>query len=449
MPVLKTRLFSATTCAIGLNSRWKIWLFLLAVTVPAVWLGYWSLRGTVAIRLSGGDDFGRTQRAAELDPANPQIREKLGLIRLFAVREAQPAAAVKYFQQAIKLAPRRPGFRVDLASACDWSSDLDCSDAALTQALKLSPMVPRLEWITANHYVRTQRPDKAVVHLHRLLELDPDYAAPAFALGTRALGDPVLILTQVIPEQHEPDLKLGYIDFLSRQGQLGYAGEVWRKVVKSGGAFPFEKVQPYLERLLQAGQVGQAVNVWDDLKNLGIISVPREESVDNLVFNGNFAQPPLDAGFGWRSSRIPYVRTDFRDPSGTDHTPCLRVDYAVARNDDVEAAYQLVPVRPATTYTLSAQVRSEGITSDSGPRLRVEDPSCPACLDVQTEATLGTSPWHLVSLQFTSGDRTNLVRLSVWRPHSRTFPSEISGSFWIDAVSIKEGIQRGAKASAP
>jgi hypothetical protein len=82
-------------------------------------------------------------------------------------------------------------------------------------------------------------------------------------------------------------------------------------------------------------------------------------------------------------------------------------------------------------------VRSEEITSDSGPRLRIVDPACSECLDVSTEATLGTTGWHQVRLSFTPGAQTEFVRLSVWRPRSRSFPAEISGQWWVDAVSLK------------
>jgi hypothetical protein len=40
-------------------------------------------------------------------------------------------------------------------------------------------------------------------------------------------------------------------------------------------------------------------------------------------------------------------------------------------------------------------------------------------------------------LKFSTGAETQAVRLSVWRPPSRTFPMEISGSFWLDGVSLR------------
>jgi tetratricopeptide (TPR) repeat protein len=444
-----SRLLSERDCELDLPPRWRGYLFLLAVVIPALWLGYWTTRWFYAGSLASADVFLRVQRAAALDPGNPQIREKLGLIRLFAADEAHPADAVEYFREAIGLAPRRTAYRVDLATACDWNKDLDCSDAALDRALQLSPMAPRLEWITANHYVRTQRSAMAVAHLHRLLELDTNYARPVFALCTRVFGDPDFILTHILPARHEPTLKLNYIDFLGQQGQFNFADHIWSDVAASGAKFPFQQVQPYFERLLSAGRISQAAHVWNDLKRLQIITTPKSESADDLVFNGSFEQAPLKAGFGWQSSEIPYVTTDFQDPSGVKGTRCLRVDFTVPRNDEVEVAFQLIPVHADTTYRLSARVRSQDISSDSGPRLRVEDPACPGCLDVQTEGTVGTSPWHALNLQFTTGDHTNLIRLSVSRLRSRTFPPSISGSFWLDDVSIREATRTGSGPDEP
>ena len=115
----------------------------------------------------------------------------------------------------------------------------------------------------------------------------------------------------------------------------------------------------------------------------------------------------------------------------------MRLDFTVGQNDEYEAVYQIVPVAPDEAYLLTAYTRSESIASDSGPRLRVLDLACPACLNVSSETTVGTTPWHAVSLMFSTGPHAQVVRVSVWRPRSRSFPTEITGTFWLDAVSLK------------
>ena len=57
--------------------------------------------------------------------------------------------------------------------------------------------------------------------------------------------------------------------------------------------------------------------------------------------------------------------------------------------------------------------------------------------NVMSETTVGTTPWHQISLKFCTGPDTKLVQLSVIRVRGRTFPTEITGSFWLDTVVLK------------
>src|SRR5207248_1809299 len=157
----------------------------------------------------------------------------------------------------------------------------------------------------------------------------------------------------------------------------------------------------------------------------------------NRVFNGDFEQAPLNAGFDWRYSPTHYVFLDFGDDSAQHSSRCLRLEFTLSRNEEYEPVYQLVCVLPNQPYLLSAYVRSVGFTSDSGPRLRVVDPACASCLNVSEDGTVGTSPWHAVNLTFSTGPATRLVKVSIWRPLGRTYPMTITGSFWIDSVSLR------------
>ena len=63
---------------------------------------------------------------------------------------------------------------------------------------------------------------------------------------------------------------------------------------------------------------------------------------------------------------------------------------------------------------------------------------CPADFpDAISDTTMGTTPWHPLRLSFSTGPQTRAVRLSFWRPRSRVFPMEISGTCWLDVVSLE------------
>jgi tetratricopeptide (TPR) repeat protein len=422
-----------TAFFLPLRSRRQRAVFLFAIGIPALLLAYAATRWAYAERLGSTNHLQQLQRAADLDAQNPEFYDKLGLVCLFSVDSPRTAEAVKYFERATQLAPRRAGYWADLASACDWSSDLACSDASFNQAAKLGSMTPRFEWLTANHYIQTQRAPLALPHLRRLLSLSAEYAQPTFDLCAHAFGDPNIVLEQVLSPRSDPTLQLAFLDYEATHGRLDVAARIWSEIATA--RLPFDQVQPYFLRLLDAGEIDQAETVWNDLQRQGAIS-PNEPR-DNLVFNGSFERAPLNAGFDWQFPKLPYIRTDFADPSAAAGAHCLRLDFTVARNDEVEPVFQFVPIRPSSSYALAFQVRSERISSDSGPRIRVLDSLDPASLNAQSEGTVGTTPWHPLTFHFTTGAHTRLLRLSVWRARSRGFPPNLTGSFWLDDVSLK------------
>ncbi len=421
----------------SLNSRRRSGLFLSLAALVTLVGSTESIKVAVVTALGKSAEVSDVQRALAFDPANPVLHSRLSQLYGDSLELSNLPEAVQESRRATGLNPNKSDYWQTLAAACESVHDNACADQALQRALALSPMVPMVWWVAGNHYLRTGQPEAALPCFHRLLELSPDYAAPTFDLTLRAYRDPKMILKKVVGNGRDPRLGLAFADFLSANNEFDAAHEAWTQIADGGSPFPFAAVQPYLERLLSHGRYQEARAVWLHLERLGIVSKHRDIQPGNLVFNGGFEQPPLGAGFDWRSQPSSYVSVDFTDASPFAGTHCLRVDFPVGQNDEFEPVYEILPVAPNQTYTLAAYVRSRDITSDSGPRLRVTDPGCPKCLDVWTDSTVGTTPWHPVNLKFTVGPQTGAVRISVWRPRSRSFPMEISGSFWLDAVSVR------------
>ena len=419
-----------------LRSRKARLLLVLAVGIPAVALALPVIRIARAARFASRLDIQDLQRAIALDPGHAAYDHQLGVLYAYSLDPASLHQAVHFLQKAAELNPREAVYWSDLAEVCDTMNDTACSNPAVERALRLSPATPRLEWRAANHFLQTGHTPEALEHFRRLLALDGAYAQPVFQICLSATGDPQTVFQKVLPTNARSPLQLAYLDAVSAQGNIDFANQIWDRISSTGLSCKFEDVKPYLERLLSSDNVPQAARVWRKLEQAGVIPKSSEDGAENMVYNGEFGHAPLGAGFDWRAPNTPYVETDFRDPSGYRGSSCLRVDYAAGRNLESEPVYEWVPVRPGQSYRLWAYVRSDNITSDSGPRLRVLDPDCPACLTASTPATVGTTPWHPVSLDFTAGVRTEAVRLSVWRSRSWTFPMEISGSFWLDNVTI-------------
>jgi hypothetical protein len=418
----------------------------LALGLVALFISGEALRIGIAGSLEDSADPSALLFALRLDPANPDLHHRLGFVYSHGRQNINPAEAIKHLRLATELNPHKALFWLSLASACDSVQDTACADQALARALSLTPRTPRAYWIAANQYLLASQTDAALPQFRRLLELSPEYDWPAFRLCLAALGDPLMVLQKVLPRGPEARVKLDYVNFLSDQGDEDLTYRVWTKAVANASAFPFSWAEPYLQHLLDLGHYQEASGVWQDLERLGVVNKALSGERDNLIFNGGFEQAPLNAGFDWRKGSAPYLWVDFAEQPAYQGLRCLRLDFTVGRNEESEPFYQIVPVAPNRPYLLTAYARSEDITSDSGPRLRVLELGCQGCLDVSSETTVGTTPWHRVSLTFSTGAQTQVIRVSVWRPRSRVFPTEITGTFWLDAVSLEPVPPRDSEA---
>lgn len=421
----------------SLGSYSKIAVFLLAITLPSLILAVDSVRIAAAAKLGDSEKVPQMKLAVSLDPENPNLHFRLGMAEIYNMEDSDPAQGIQQLQRASELDPYVTRYWTALAFACEFEGMKTRADHAISRSLALSPMVPEVRWKVGSFYLQTNRQGQALEQFRRLLEFDPLYARSVFRAALDATSSPEIVYRNVLKPSANPKLKITFINFLTSEGHENSAFDIWQDVAGSKSTFKFSVVDPYLEHLIRTRQLQRASAVWNDLESRDIVSLPADDNPANLVFNGGFEQAPLDAGFGWRYHEEPYVTIDFNDRQAYQGSSCLRIEFADVENHRDEPVYQFVPVTPDQNYELTAYVRSDNITSDSGPRLRVVDPVCPGCLSASSRPVVGTTPWHQLVLDFQTGPKTRLVRLSVWRPLSLGYPAEILGTLWMDQVFLK------------
>jgi hypothetical protein len=373
------------------------------------------------------------RRLLAVDRGDAQLQFWLGR----AYEHSNPTEAIRHLRRATELSPYSRLYWDDLALACESAGDTPCADAARQRLLQLCPMVPLYHWYAAERSLRIHRLPDALAQFRRVLKLDPTYATSVWR--SLAPVEPADATFQgIFGNRADAALEISYVDYLRDHGEDAAAYRIWERMAAGPVSFPFSAAKPYLEYLISAGKIREAESVWQDLERLDIVKKPPPVPGDNLIFNGDFEEFPLNAGFDWRwSDQLSYLAVDFSAPAAYRGAHCLRIDFAVSRNEEYEPVYQIVPVLPKRTYRLQAYVRSVDITSDTGPSLKVSDTQQPSFPDAVGETTVGTTRWHPVHVYFSTGPKTEAVRLSVWRPLGRVFPTEISGSFWLDAVSLE------------
>ena len=407
-------------------------VFAMMVLLIAVFLAGEAMRVGVAGFLGDSSDVGELQQAVQLDSTNASLHHSLGAI--YSYDHSDAADAIPHLRRAVKLSPYDAYYWLDLGWACFGAGDEDCAREGFSHAVRFAPTTPRFQWQTAIYFVMTGHKAEALSHLGRYLELVADDPAPVFALYGRAFNHSDELWQELAQLRDGNRLKLAYVDFLLQSGHGDIAAHYWQQLLSMHAPMRTSTAITYVQHLLDAGQYGEAAQVWHDLQPSAVTAPGRP---GDLVFNGSFEQQPLNSGFDWQFQPMPYVSLDFSARAARDGVRCLQIDYTVPDNSESEPVFHFLPVAGNTTYALSAFVRSQDIHSDSGPRLRVIDPTCLSCPDTSTDGTTGTTPWHEVTTTFTTAPATKVVRMSVWRPRSRSFPTSISGEFWIDSVSLR------------
>ena len=425
-----------STYEIPLRSRMWSMVFLTVLAIPTSVLIWGTSRIVLAQVCASFLDPAMIRHAIALDPANPDLHFAAGTIMLLDSRPSAHAAAEQEFRLATNMNPHSAVYWSGLGKACYSSGNQPCADAAFLRAQALAPSRPQFAWQAAVNYVVSNQPNEAVEQLRTFLQLQPDGLEQTFHLLMRGFSDSDIVTHRLLGSSSDIAAKLQLLTYLAADNHFDAAAAYWAELVADKAAVPVFAVSPYVDELLAGGRNREATRVWSYAVSETELGRQMAAGERNLVYNGGFEQDPLSRGFDWHSWQPPYVNLDFSDREAHTGARAFRIDFTVPQNSEYELAYQLVAVVPRQTYELTAYVKSQAITSDSGPRLRVLDPMCVACLNTTTQGTSGTTDWHQITTRFT-GPKTEMVRLSVWRPRSRSYPMEISGQAWVDDVSLR------------
>jgi tetratricopeptide (TPR) repeat protein len=420
-----------------LRPGWRAGLFLLPILGGCFWLAQ---KGILIARVTyESDSLSLTdlQSALQQDPGNPDLLHRIGWVYAYNPTSIDLTEAVKYLRQAVELSPRRWDFWTDLGTICDDVGDTACSDEAFERAGSLNPMTPGLIWAIGNHYLLTNRPEKAFPHFRRLIELDPEYLGNTLQLCMRATQDPLAIYRKVLPHGKDAHSRFAFLMQLASSADYQGAMGVWEQMISGPDHSPsLPAVKPFLDFLLDHDRIDDAGKVWDSLQHAGAIP-PAAAPSDNLLYDGSFEGPPLNTGFDWRTDDSPNLVFDFTDASAYQGSRSLRIEFAVGADSDYDLVSQVVRIKPNTSYQLSAYVRSDNLTSDSGPRLRVVEVSCAECPPRTSDPTVGTTSWHAVDVEFLTHPQTEAVRISFWRPQNQPYSSDITGTVWLNDVILR------------
>src|SRR3984893_16036918 len=383
---------------IGIAAFALVGFALYVYAVYSVWRADW---------LQAQLDRGSLEASAHLQPWNARTQWLLGRYSLNATQDY--AVALTFLQRAVELNPYEGRYWLDLAAARQVRGEANESQEALQRGLRAEPTSTEIAWETANFYLVQHDANRALPLFRVALQYDSRNTVPAIDLSWRATKSVTQVVSQVLPAQPAP--YFAFLKILTAQNQSSPANELWHDLIAQKFNFSVEEAFPYFDYLIQTQQIDQAKQVWTDLSK--IHPELQDNTTPNLVRNGGFETEFLNGGFDWRSRQTGQISIFLDTSEVHSGTRSLSIEFAGPAISDM-GVYEYVPVQPNTAYRLSAFVKTEEVTTASGPRLDVEDSSTRKILGI-TDEFLGTSSWTQRIAEFVTGTDTHLVTLRIVR----------------------------------
>ena len=387
-----------------------------------------------ANRLSSRPSLASLQLASRLDPWNDQYRALIGEYYLLIPRK--PSIAATFFDSALALNPRASRSWLDLAAAFQLLGRPHEQMAALANALAFDPKTPQTAWEAANSYTTLGETDMALKAFRLVMEGSPSLQPAALEYCWRLRPNAKALLRETVPMNGPAPA--AFLELLTSKNESTAATEVWDNIVRNRQSIEPKDLLNYVQFLIGNHDFASLTHVWlDGTKLAGLADY--QSSPANLVVNGNFRLPILNAGLDWRYQQSPEVSLALDPAQSSSGLGSLRLAFD-SRGLEDGGIRQYIPVVPNTRYEFSSFVKSDQLQGAGGPHFVIEDFISGA--DYFSSEILATDgSWKQCTGEFITGPDARLVTLRIKRIPAG---DAIRGTLWIDSVRLVQEPFAGA-----
>lgn len=373
------------------------------------------------------------ERGAALIPSDAVGWDNLGHLRQWSLDEPDLPGATADYHKALQENPQSAHYWMDLASVDEASGNDSGAADAFAHAKAVYPDSAEVAFFYGNFLLRQQDDSRGFEELRRAVRGDSSLLPLAISRAWLATGDANEIIDKLVPPT--TDSYLQAMDYFAGIQQCDAALAVWSRLAASKSAVLLRRTFPLFEELIRENRGDDARRAWLQLmfnEKLG----SGNAADGSRIWNGDFAEDLAGGGLGWRLDPVTgaYLSFDAAPPQGGSRA--LRLDFNDGSNINLTGPYEYVAVAPGQSYHFHALMRTDQITTESGPRFSITDPNHPGVVNVLTDNFIGTRPWTSVDADLTAGPQTQFLVIRLERQQSRLFDNKLGGTVWIADVSL-------------
>jgi O-antigen ligase/tetratricopeptide (TPR) repeat protein len=321
--------------------------------------------------------------------------------------------------------PAGPYNWCDLGESLEKAGRTDDARLCFDRALALAPRIPDILSRAARFHFRLAENKKALGLMAGALEGDSDFNTEVFEEYEKRRIPVEDVLRFGLPS--EPTILDAYLRAQIKQERVAEAITVWNWLLTRDHA-DVSLANDFVEFLIAKDKPNAAMHEWARYVEGRTKGYPETE----LVFNGDFESDATGGRFDWRIDRVAGVEVDFDTDTRHSGARSMRLRFDGTENLSDPRVQQSVFLQQGN-YCFHAWIRAQGISTDEGLSLRLSSEVAPG-VNFTTEPVLGSTDWKLIKHTFAGA---GLVRISIVRNPSLKFDNKISGTLWIDQVSIR------------
>ena len=297
-----------------------------------------------------------------------------------------------------------------------------------SRALALGPHIPPILMEAADFYFANHQVARALASMSRILADTSTYDDLIFGWYSKSEIPIAEILEHGLPRGPRA-AQACLRDMMAANDPTG-AMETWHWI-GAHGLGDDRLARQFVDYLFGKREYANAAHAWAEY--LG----PRRNGYleSNWIFNGSFESALTESAFDWRIGAQDGVEAaeDARMAHSGSHS--MRIQFEGKENLDYHGVAQTAFVKPGL-YRFEAYVRTEDLTTDKGVGFHIYDRELSSRLDIRTEPLNGTHGWTKIERVIAIPRETKLLQIEVCRQPSLKFDNQVSGTAWIDSVSL-------------
>ncbi|MEW6376856.1 MAG: carbohydrate binding domain-containing protein [Thermodesulfobacteriota bacterium] len=371
-------------------------------------------------------------KAIRLNPSNPDPFYRLGLLHQWDIRHIDLKESLDYLGKAIERNPLGQEYWLNLAKIFQKMGENHFAEQALENAIRVFPVGYQGRWVTGNLLLQQENFEKALSHFIYILSNYPNQSALVYEVLFRAINDTDFILEKIVPR--EPSSFRQYLSYLYETGDRESAKMAWRKKASYGFKSNRDEALRHIEFLISRGDLNGAFEVWNARLREEGLPVPSD---GNLVTNGGFEREKiLGGGFDWKIVTVSGAEVSFDHTVASEGKGSIKITFNGKENVDFQHLYQFVALKPDTEYVLKAHMKTKEVTTKSG--LKIEISGVGPAFHKASESLIGDNGWRELTVAFRTPAQSQGGLVRVRRERTDKFDRFISGTVWIDNISLTE-----------